>query len=128
MTLASIVEKEVELSAERPVVAAVYWNRLRVGMALQADPTVLYALGKGNVRVYYKDLEVKSPYNTYRVPGLPRRPIADSPPGLRDLAIGNLGLPRQGRFHINGLFNGTARINAVKQYAWTHHIVITLRQ
>lgn len=76
MTLASIVEKEVEVSEERPVVAAVYWNRLRVGMLLQADPTVLYALGKGNVRVYYKDLTVKSPYNTYRVSGLPPGPIA----------------------------------------------------
>jgi UPF0755 protein len=83
VTLASIVEKEVELPEERPVVAAVYWNRLRVGMALQADPTVLYALGKGNARVYYKDLEVKSPYNTYKVAGLPPGPIAS--PGAASL-------------------------------------------
>ena len=83
VTLASIVEKEVELPEERPVVAAVYWNRLRVRMPLQADPTVLYALGKGNARVYYRDLEVKSPYNTYRVPGLPPGPIAS--PGAASL-------------------------------------------
>jgi UPF0755 protein len=76
VTLASIVETEVEKAEERPVVAAVYWNRLRANMALQADPTVLYALGKSASRVYYRDLEVKSPYNTYKRTGLPPGPIA----------------------------------------------------
>jgi len=76
MALASIVEKEARLPEERPVIAAVYMNRLRDHMLLQADPTVQYALGTHQSRVYYKDLEVESQYNTYKHPGLPPGPIA----------------------------------------------------
>jgi UPF0755 protein len=76
VTLASIVEKEARLAEERPVISAVYHNRLRDGMMLQADPTVQYARGAHTSRVLYKDLEVQSPYNTYRVKGLPPGPIA----------------------------------------------------
>jgi UPF0755 protein len=76
MALASIVEKEARLPEERPVIAAVYLNRLKAGMLLQADPTVQYALGKHVARVLYKDLEVDSPYNTYKHTGLPPGPIA----------------------------------------------------
>lgn len=76
ITLASIVEKEAKLPAERPVIAAVYLNRLRIGMRLQADPTVQYALGRHSARLFYKDLRVDSPYNTYEHAGLPPGPIA----------------------------------------------------
>ena len=76
MTLASIVEKEARLAEERPVISAVYHNRLKRGMLLQADPTVQYALGRHVDRVLYKDLEVDSRYNTYRHAGLPPGPIA----------------------------------------------------
>lgn len=76
VTFASIVEKEVRVASERPIVAGVYWNRLRANMFLQADPTVRYAANKYTGRVLYSDLDVKSPYNTYRNPGLPPGPIA----------------------------------------------------
>jgi UPF0755 protein len=76
MALASIVEKEARLPEERPVIAAVYLNRLKAGMLLQADPSEQFALGKHLARVLYKDLEVESPYNTYKHTGLPPGPIA----------------------------------------------------
>lgn len=79
MTVASLVEKETAVAGERPLVAAVYLNRRRIGMPMQADPTVIYALQKagrydGNIR--RDDLQFDSPYNTYRYPGLPPGPIA----------------------------------------------------
>ncbi len=84
VTLASIVEKEVRKGDERPTVSAVYHNRLRIGQALQADPTVQYALGRRRPgRVLYRDLRVDSPYNTYRRVGLPPGPIAS--PGAASL-------------------------------------------
>ena len=76
MALAAIVEKEAKLPEERPVIAAVYLNRLKKGMLLQADPTVQYAIGHHVARVLYKDLTIDSPYNTYRYKGLPPGPIA----------------------------------------------------
>lgn len=76
ITLASIIEKEARVATERPTISAVYHNRLKRGMMLQADPTVLYALGRHENRVLYRHLEVKSPYNTYRNVGLPPGPIA----------------------------------------------------
>lgn len=77
-TLASIVEREAFVAEERPVIAAVYLNRLRIGMKLDADPTVTYAIGKeAGYAPLLKDLEVDSPYNTYRNPGLPPGPIGN---------------------------------------------------
>lgn len=84
VTMASIVEREARLPEERPVIAAVYYNRLRRGMLLQADPTIQYALGHHVGRVLYKDLAVKSPYNTYIHKGLPPGPVAS--PGAASLA------------------------------------------
>jgi peptidoglycan lytic transglycosylase G len=79
VTLASLVEKEAARPEERPIVAAVYTNRLRIGMGLQCDPTVIYALekaGKYTGNLTKKDLQLNSPYNTYKNAGLPPGPIA----------------------------------------------------
>jgi UPF0755 protein len=79
VTLASLVEKETAAPDERPLVAAVYHNRLRQRMGLQCDPTVIYALelrGRFNGNLTRADLTVNSPYNTYRYRGLPPGPIA----------------------------------------------------
>jgi UPF0755 protein len=86
VTLASIVEKEARLDEERPRIASVYRNRLRIGMGLYADPTIIFALKKrgvwdGNLR--RRDLELDDPYNTYRFPGLPPGPICS--PGIASL-------------------------------------------
>jgi UPF0755 protein len=80
VTLASLVEKETGVPEERALVASVFANRLRAGMALDCDPTVIYALtlaGRYNGRLLLPDLRVDSPYNTYRRRGLPPGPIAN---------------------------------------------------
>jgi len=85
LILASIVEKETGQAGERPLIAAVFLNRLRAGMKLQTDPTVIYGLGAqfdGNLRK--RDLLADGPYNTYTRAGLPPTPIAM--PGLASLA------------------------------------------
>lgn len=85
LTLASLIEKEAQVDAERPLISAVLQNRLRRGMLLQCDATVIYALGlafDGNLRK--TDMDYDSPYNTYRYAGLPPGPIAN--PGRRSIA------------------------------------------
>lgn len=74
--LASIVEGEAQVDEERSTIAAVYLNRLKKNMRLQADPTVQYALPDGPRRLFYKDYQYDSPYNTYRHNGLPPGPIS----------------------------------------------------
>jgi UPF0755 protein len=79
LTLASLIEKEARVDEERAQISAVYHNRLQRRMRLQCDPTVIYALGElfdGNIRK--PDLNIDSPYNTYRYPGLPPGPIANA--------------------------------------------------
>lgn len=76
VTIASMIEREARLDRERPLIASVIFNRLRLGMPLQIDATVQYALGEHRPVVSYRDLEVDSPYNTYKVTGLPPGPIA----------------------------------------------------
>jgi len=86
VTLASMVEKESKLAAERPMVAAVFENRLRIGMKLDCDPTTIYAALLDNRyrgTIYRSDLDSDNPYNTYRHAGLPPGPIAN--PGLASL-------------------------------------------
>ena len=87
VTLASLVEKEGKLEEERPLIAAVFANRLRLGMKLECDPTTIYAaqlLGVYRGTIYRSDLDRDDPYNTYRHVGLPPGPIAN--PGIPSLA------------------------------------------
>ena len=86
VTLASIVEKETGKGSERPMIAGVYCNRLRIGMKLDADPTVIYPVTKGKPlgrRILKSELNARNGYNTYRMPGLPEGPIAN--PGKESL-------------------------------------------
>jgi UPF0755 protein len=80
LTLASIIEKETGDQSERPIIASVYHNRLRRGMRLQADPTVIYGIKNYDGKIRKSDLLTYHPYNTYKIQGLPPGPIAA--PGL----------------------------------------------
>ena len=90
VTMASIVEKETAAPEERPMVASVYYNRLARRMALDADPSVIYALllaGNYSGSLHHADLKVDSPYNTYRFPGLPPGPIGNPGRGSLEAAM-----------------------------------------
>jgi len=83
VTLASIIEGEARVDSERAVISAVYWNRLKKGMRLQADPTIQYIIPGPPRRVLNRDLEIDSPYNTYRYAGLPPGPVNN--PGIKSI-------------------------------------------
>lgn len=96
VTLASIVEKEARVAAERPLIAGVYRNRLDRGMLLQADPTVQYALGGApRERLLYSDIDAVEdhPYNTYTQPGLPPGPIASPGEASLDASLSPAEVP-----------------------------------
>ena len=80
VTLASLIEREAKAPDERPLMAGVYYNRLRLGMPLEVDASIEYALAQHHSIITYRDLKVNSPYNTYLHQGLPPTPIAN--PGL----------------------------------------------
>lgn len=83
LTMASIIEKEAVTDSERPIIAAVYYNRLKRHMPLQADPTAIYGIKSHKERITRKDLLRKTAYNTYIIKGLPPGPIAS--PGLKSI-------------------------------------------
>jgi UPF0755 protein len=122
LIMASIVEKETGQKSERNMIAAVFVNRLRLGMMLQTDPTVIYGMGlkfEGNIRK--RDLETDTPYNTYTRNGLPPTPI--SLPGVESLAAA-LAPAKTGALYFVARGNGTSKFSdnlpehnrAVNQY------------
>lgn len=80
LTMASIIEKEVSSAEDRKKISDIFWKRMAIGMALQADSTVNYVTGKNSPAISYEDRDVDSPYNTYKYKGLPPGPISN--PGL----------------------------------------------
>ncbi len=78
LTMASLIEEEATEKVDRDQISSVFYNRIDAGMPLQTDPTVLYAKGEHKEKVYYKDLEIEDPYNTYINPGLTPGPIANA--------------------------------------------------
>lgn len=78
LTMSSLIEEEATEKVDRNKIASVFYNRMEIGMPLQTDPTVLYAQGEHKEKVLYKDLEIDSPYNTYKYPGLTPGPIANA--------------------------------------------------
>ena len=77
VTMASIVEREAKEDKDRPVIAGIFWNRFEVNHPLQSDATLSYILKTDKIKYYQKDVEVESPYNTYKNPGLPPGPICN---------------------------------------------------
>ncbi|MGC8595783.1 MAG: endolytic transglycosylase MltG [Candidatus Kryptoniota bacterium] len=107
VTIASIVEAEAKVDSERAIIASVYYNRLQKGMPLEADPTIEYALGQHR-RIYYKDLHIRSPYNTYKKIGLPPTPICN--PGRKSI-IAALYPAKTGYFYFVATGSGGHRFS-----------------
>lgn len=113
-TLASIVDGESQYVPEQPVIAGVYLNRLRIGMPLQADPTVAFCFDYSLKRVLRSHLEIDSPYNTYRYAGLPPGPISCPPKSCLEAVL----YPQQHNylfFCADPSFNGTHRFAATSR-------------
>ncbi len=87
VTLASIIEKETGKAWERPIISSVFHNRLKLKMPLQSDPTVIYGIKDFNGNLTRKDIETKTPYNTYKIKGLPPGPIANPGKGALKAAL-----------------------------------------
>ena len=114
LTLASIIEAETPVIAERRLVSGVYHNRLKRGMLLQADPTVQYALGTTKKRLLYADLRIDSPYNTYKYAGLPPGPINSPSPSSIEAAVN----PKKTDYlFFVAVGDGSNRHNFSKNYA-----------
>jgi UPF0755 protein len=93
LTLASMVEKEAVLPAERPLIAAVFQNRLSKGMRLQSDPTALYGVRAFAGKVSREDILLTTPYNTYLIPGLPPGPIGNPGSAAIEAVLGHPAVP-----------------------------------
>jgi UPF0755 protein len=96
VTIASLIEKETSRADERPLVSAVYQNRMRIGMGMQCDPTVIFALqraGRWNGNLTRENLQFDSPYNTYRYSGLPPGPIAAPGRASLEAAVAPAAVP-----------------------------------
>lgn len=94
LIIASLIEKEAKIEEDRPLISSVIHNRLDLGIALQIDATVIYALGENPGRVLFSDLEIDSPWNTYRVTGLPPTPIG----GVRSASLEAAAMPAETQF------------------------------
>ncbi len=105
VTLASIVQAEAGDDSEMPQISAVFHNRLKAGWKLEADPTVAYALGGVRRRIWYRDLEVDSPYNTYKVRGLPPGAICNPGRSAIEAAV----MPVKGCLDFYFVADGTGR-------------------
>ena len=114
VTLASIVDGESHYLPEQPIIAGVYLNRLRIGMKLQADPTVNYCFGYSLKRILKRHLEVDHPYNTYRYEGLPPGPISCPPKSCLE-AVLNPEKHNYLYFCADPSFNGSHRFAATYQ-------------
>lgn len=114
LTLASIVEKEAKVPSERPIIASVFYNRLGANMPLAADPTVKYALERPTKKVFYEQLAVDSPYNTYKRKGLPPGPICN--PGIE--AIKAAVYPAKTNFYF---FVARANGSHIFSKTWQEH-------
>jgi UPF0755 protein len=113
LILASIIEREAVIDIEKPIIASVFYNRIKKGMRLESDATVNYIFGYEKKRIYYKDLKIESPYNTYQNYGLPPAPIGN--PG--DLAIkASLKPEGTGYYFFVATYNGTNSHHFTKTY------------